>query len=240
MSIAIATTVSSATQAPATNRLTIQNLLQKANDLGEQAGKGSDTQIKFLLSCCEGGYHNAADLVPNKHGQDIDDATKLAEAYVKAQGTATVFDAKAPNQRKLVSTLRTAIKLGQWPKGGVGEPLATVNNLMAYRQKLRRDPVICKKLDDAANTFLKFARAQLKRDDLIEGDELNAFCLKKDPELPTAEKVLEGIKTSLQKLEKGQAAQNTALDNSPEVKDALKAVTKRLDEIAKGRKGGKV
>jgi hypothetical protein len=233
-------TVSPTTQAPATNRLTIQNLLQKAIDLGEQAGKVKDTQIKFLLSCLEGGYHNAADLVPNKHGQDIDDATKLAETYVKAQASTAVFDAKAPNQRKLVSTLRTAIKLGQWSKGGVGEPIATVNNLVSHWQKTRRNPALCKKLDDAANTFLKYARAQLKRDDLIEGDELHAFCFKKDSELPTAEKVLEGIKTSLDKLAKGHAAQNTACDNSAEVKDALKAVTKRLDEIAKGRKGGKV
>jgi hypothetical protein len=233
-----ATATAAPASTPATNKLTLDSLMQKATELGEQAGKGRDTQIKFLLSCCEGGYHNAIDLIANKHGGDVDDATRLAEAYVKAQGTATVFDAKAPNQRKLISTLRTSIKLGQWPKGGVGEPLATVNNLMAHRQKLRKDPTICKKLDDAANVFLKYARAQLKRDTLIEGQELNDFCMKKDRDLPTATEVVEGLRNNLQKLVNGQAAQNTAQDNSPEVRAALSALTKRLTDIAK-QKGGK-
>lgn len=239
--IAVATVQSSgASPSPAaqTNRITLDQLMARANELGEQAGKGKDTQIKFLLSCMEGGYHNAVDLISNKHGQDIDDATRLAEAYVKAQGTATVFDAKAPNQRKLVSTLRTSIKLGQYPKGGVGEPLATVNNLMAHRQKLRKDPATSKKLDDAANVFLKYARAQLKRDTLIDGQELFDFCMKKTPELPSATEVLESIRNQLMKLANGQAAQNTAQDNSPEVKAAISALTSRLTAIAK-QKGGK-
>src|SRR5258708_39745880 len=100
-----------------TNMLTMQSLMDDAKLLGEQAGKGKDTQIKFLLKAVEGGYHNAVDLAANKHGKDIDDATKLGEIYVTAQQGATVFDAKAPNNRKLVSTIRTSIKLGMWPKG---------------------------------------------------------------------------------------------------------------------------
>src|SRR6266536_3198858 len=104
------------------NKLDLAQLMARATELGEQAGKGKDTQIKFLLSCVEGAYHNAIDLVTNKHGNDVDDAIKLSEAYVKAQGGSTVFDAKAANQRKLASTLRTGIKLGQYTKGGVGEP----------------------------------------------------------------------------------------------------------------------
>lgn len=226
------------TQTNTSNKLTLDTLMKKATELGEQAGKGTDTQINFLLSCMEGAYHNAVDLVSNKHGAEIDDATRLAEAYVKAQGTATVFNAKAPNQRKLISTLRTSIKLGQWPKGGVGEPLATVNNLMDHRQKLRKDPTTSKKLDDAANTFLKYARAQLKRDTLIDGQELHDFCMKKDRDLPTATEIVENLRNSLQKLVNGEAAQGSAQDNSPEVKAALNSLTQRLVAVAK-QKGGK-
>lgn len=215
------------------NKIDFAALTAKATELGEQKGKGLDTQIKFLLSCLEGGYHNAVDLVPNKHGTDIDDATKLAETYVKAQGTATVFDAKAPNQRKLVSTLRTSIKLGQWPKGGNGEPLATVNNLMSHRQALRKNPLTAKKLDDAANTFLRYARAQLKRDQLIDGEELKEFCQKKTAELPTATELVENARNALQKLVNGTAAQSTAQDNSKEVRDAVQLLTSRLVAIAK-------
>src|ERR1017187_5917381 len=124
---------------PKTNAITFDDMMDTAKELGEQAGKGKDTQIKSLLKVLEAGYHNTFDLKANKHGQDVDDATKYAEAYVKAQGSAAVFDAKAMNQRKLISPLRPAIKLGQWPKGGNGEPLATVNNLISMRQKLRQN-----------------------------------------------------------------------------------------------------
>lgn len=223
-----------------TNKHTLQDLLTKAAELGEQAGRGKDTQVKFLLSCVEGGYHGAVDLVPNKHGTEIDDATKLAEAYTKAQGTATVFDHKAANQRKLVSTLRTSIKLGAWPKGGNGEPLQTVDALIGHRQKLRRDPTVDKKkLDDAANTLLRYARAQLRRDTLIEGDELFSYCYKPQRDPATAEDRVESIRKSLQALTKGSGG---VQDNSAKVRQALQAMTDRLVEIAnaKGAQGAKV
>jgi hypothetical protein len=214
------------------NKLDMAALMQKAQELGEQAGKGKDTQVKFLLSACEGGYLNAIDLVPNKHGTEIDDATKLAETYVRAQGTATIFDAKSMNQRKLISTLRTSIKLGQWPKGGSGEPMATVNTLLAHRQTLRKQPQNAKKLDDAANTLLRYARAQLKKDTLIDGDELKSFVFKKVPEGQNVAEVLEGIRGSLNKLSKGQRKDGLQ-DNSAEVRDAMAKISARLVAIAK-------
>jgi hypothetical protein len=214
------------------NKLDMNQLMARAQELGEQAGKGKDTQIKFLLSACEGGYLNAIDLVPNKHGTEIDDATKLAERYVTAQGTATVFDAKAMNQRKLISTLRTSIKLGQWPKGGSGEPMATVNNLIAHRQTLRKNPQIAKKLDDAANMFLRYARAQLKRDQLIDGEELKSFAFKKIPDGQNVAEVLEGIRNSLNKLIKG-GRKDGLQDASNEVRAAAQKITDRLVAVAK-------
>jgi plasmid stabilization system protein ParE len=236
----IATATLAPAQAAGTNKHTLQQLLTKAQELGEQAGKGKDTQIKFLLSCVEGGYHGAVDLVPNKHGQEVDDATRLAEAYVKAQGTATVFDHKAANQRKLVSTLRTSIKLGAWPKGGNGEPLQTVDNLIAHRQKLRKDPTTDKKkLDDAANTFLRYARAQLKRDTLIEGDELHSYCYKPTRDPATAEDRVEALRNAAKNLIDGKGG---IQDNSPKVRQAMQALTDRLVEIAKakGKQGATV
>jgi len=218
--------------APQSNKRSLSQMLADATTLGEQAGKGKDTQIKFLLSCLEGGYHGAVDLVPNKHGTEVDDATKLAEAYVKAQGTATVFDHKSANQRKLISTLRTSIKLGAWPKGGAGEPLQTVDQLIAHRQKLRKDPTIDKKkLDDAANTFLRYARAQLKRDTLIEGDELYSFCFKPTRDPATAEERVEQLRNSVKQLIDGN--KQGVQDSSPKVRDAMQALTDRLVEIAK-------
>jgi hypothetical protein len=217
-----------------TNVITNQDLMDAAKELGEQAGKGKDTQIKFLLKMAEGGYHNAIDLKPNKHGRGIDDAEKLAEAYYKAQTGSTVFDAKADNQRKLVSCLRTGIKIGAWPKGGNGEPLQTINNLMSMRQKLKQNPADAKRLQDAANTFLKYAREQLKRDTLIDDEELRGFCFKpasKDP--ASAEEVLENIRKQLDKLVKGN--NHGVRDTSAEVIAARGELQKRLSAIARAK-----
>lgn len=219
----------------ATNTITFADLLQTATELGAEAGKGKDTQIKFLLKGVEGGFHNALDLAPNKHGTDVDDATKLAEAYVKAQQGAVVFDAKAPNQAKLISTVRTSIKLGGWPKGGNGEPMATVNNLITMRQQLRKIPAEAKKLNDAANCLMNYARAQLKRDTLIDDAELKGFCYKPGKNLATGEQIIEGMVKQLDKLISGQAAQSTAQDNSPEIVAARNEMRKRLSAIATAR-----
>lgn len=218
-----------------TNAITFDQLLQTATELGEQAGKGKDTQIKFLLKAVEGGYHNALDLAPSKHGTDVDDATKLSEAYWKAQQNAVVFDAKAGNQRKTISLVRTSIKLGSWPKGGQGEPIATVNNLMTIRQNLKKIPAEAKKLDDAANTLMKYARTQLKRDTLIDSAELKEFCYKPGKDMPTAEDIIEKCAKQLDKLIDGSAANSTAQDNSPEIRAALASLRQRLAAIATAR-----
>jgi len=220
---------------PIQNKPTFADMEAVATSLGADAGKGKDTQIKVLLKMVEGGYHGILDLAPNKHGTDVDDATKLGEAYVKASSQAVVFDVKAPNQRKLCSTLRTGIKLGGWPKGGNGEPLATVNNLMTIRQKLKQNPVEAKKLDDAANTLMKYARAQLKSDSLLDDAQLKEFCYKPGKNLPTAEDIIEGMAKQLDKLVTGTAADGTAQDNSVEVRDARAALRKRLAAIATAR-----
>jgi hypothetical protein len=220
---------------PQPNTITFQDVLDAASLLGSEAGKGKDTQIKFLLKTVEGGYHNVLDLAGNKHGTDVDDATKISEAYVKGQQGAVVFDAKAPNQRKQVSITRTCIKLGSWTKGGNGEPLATVNGLMTIRQNLKKIPAEAKKLDDAANTLLKYARAQLKRDTLIGDAELKEFCYKPGHDLATAEGIIERMEKQLSKLIDGSASQSTAQDNSNEVRNARQLLRGRLSAIATAR-----
>lgn len=223
------------------NAMTFDDVLGAAKQLGAETGMGKDTQVKMLLKIAEAAYHGAIDGDMNKYGTSVDDSVKLAEAYVKAQGSATMFDAKAPNQRVLVSKFRKMREVGQWAKGGVGEPLGTINNLMTIRQKLRADPATAKKLDDAANTLLRYARAQTKRDDLIPQDELPAFCFRKGVELSTAEEIIEAQRNGLRKLKEGKAAQNTAQDASPEIDIAIAALTKRLKDIAVQRgQGGTV
>lgn len=217
------------------NIISFDELKTVASLLGSEAGKGKDTQVRFFMKIVEAAYQNAIDLTENKHGQDIDDATALTNAYVAAQGTATIFDAKAPNQRKAVSCARTCIKLGQWPKGGSGEPLATVGNLMTMRQNFRKDPAKAKLLDDAANTLLRYARKQMRQDTLIDSNGLSELCFKKQPDARSAEEIIASARKSLNDLISGKAAKGTAQDVSPKVKAAAQALTDRLTEIAKAK-----
>lgn len=232
--VATATQVAPATPQPSSNTLTLAGMLVIADDLGKQAAMGVDVQIKFDLKVLEASFHGSIDLDVNKHGNEIDDATKLSEAYWRGRNGAAVFDVKAGNQRKLISTTRKAIKLGMWPKGGPGEPLQTVNNLITIRQKIRRDPANAKRLDDAHNTFMRFATAQLKRDQVIGDAELPEFCYKPDKDEATIEDVIESTRKRFQKLRDGKL-NHGLLDNSAPVLEIIRQCTKRLSEIAKAK-----
>ncbi len=213
------------------NTVTFDQLLAKATELGTQAGQGKDTQIKFYLTVTEGAFVGKLDLDANKHGQDVDDATKLAEAYVKAQTGSTIFDAKANNQRKLIACVRTGIKLGSWTKGGPQEPMNMVNQFIVARQTLRKDPANAKRLDDAANAFLRLARAQLKRDSIISGDELKLFAFKVEHGAATEEDMLVSLR---KKMQNSKVGKGTPCDPSTADK-IITAITHRLKEIAKGK-----
>lgn len=219
------------------NAITFEQMLDIAKELGRQAGLGKDVQIKSDLKVIEAAYHGSMDLTHDKHGTGVDDATAFAEAYFKASGENTMFDAKADNQRRLISNVRKCIKLGSYTKGGNGEPMQTVNALMTYRQKLRQDPAKRKNIDDAHNTLMKFATQQLKRDNMIDPKEFDAFCYKAVTEPRTAEDIIEGVRSTLTKLSEGKVTNCPDMDNSPEIKEAMRSLTKRLANIAKAKGG---
>ena len=107
-----------------------------------------------------------------------------------------------------------------------------MNNLMNIRKKLQQNEALAKKLDDATNTVHKFARAQLRSDQLMSDAQLEAFCYRKVPDLRTPEEVLEAVQKQLKNLRDGKAANGTAKDDSSLVQDAIKKVTERLKEIS--------
>lgn len=210
--------------AAASNQLTFADMEKVAVQLGEEAGKGNDTRVKFQMKLVEAAFYNAVNLEPDKHGKDKDDATVLTEAYVKARSGASYFDTKAPNQRKEISVTRSMIKLGQWPNGGPGEPLQSMNNLITDWAKLRQKPENKGRLDDASNTLTKFSRVQTKRDSVLTQAELHDLCFKRPPSERTVEQRLEGVRKELMKIEK--------LDPSGHIKAAQNEITKRLKAIA--------
>lgn len=220
----------SGTAAP--NKPPLEALLDRAIDLGKQAGQGKDTQVKFDLMIAEAAYKGTIDLV-TKNGED--DATRMSAAYVQAQQGAVIFDTKAPNQRKTISNTRKMIKLGTLGKWGPNEPLQTLNELVTMRQNLRKDPGNAKKLDDAHNMLMKFATAQLKSDTLFAGDDLKWFAFKAESGQRDAEDVLEGVRKTLNKLKTGQVPNCPDVDTSKEVAAAIAALTTRLTAIAKAR-----
>lgn len=209
------------------NHLTFEEVLATARELGGQEGAGRDVLIKSLLKCCEAGYHGIMSLQKNAHGPGEDDAVVFAREYFTARNAATVFDPKADNQQKLISTIRTAVRLGGSPKFGVGEPIATVNNLMSI---YRKEKAASKgKVDSADNVFLKFARAQLASDTLYAGDDLKSFCYKKAKKEMTVEDYIDATVKRLDKLISGEADVQC---KSPHILDARQALRDELSAIA--------
>lgn len=219
-----------------TNAPKWEELVEVARDLGKQAGQGKDVQIKFGLKVIEAAYLGSLSLDLHKHGQDRRDGVVLAEEYVKAQNGAVVFDAKAPNQRKLISNLDKCIKLGSNPKWGQGEPLQTVNRLLALREQLKKKGT---KVQDAFNTLMKFATQQLKRDRIMDDAELQQFIVVSQPDARSGEDILEAVRRTLTKLKDGKVPNCPDIDTSKEVSDAISLMTKRLTAIAKAKGGQK-
>lgn len=230
------TTVVGQSNNPASNIPKLDDLLKDAKELGGVTGRGSDSWGQLLLKVHEASYLGGIDVDANKHGQGTDDATKVAEAYVQGQTGNMIFNAKAPSQKKTISCVRTMIRLGMFAKGGQGEPLATVNQFVAQRQKMRKDPAYAKRLDDVSNSLLRFARAQLKRDSMIVSSEFPTFILKKEHDVPTEEEWLERIRKSTNNAKNGKGGVH--VDAS--VADAIvNACTKRLKAIVASRSGNK-
>ena len=220
---------------PATNgnKPSFADTLAKVKDLGEQAGKGIDVQIKFFLAVTESAFLNVINTDPDKHGKGIDDATKLSDEYSKAQSGASIFSTKAA--KKTISCTKLGIRLGMFTKGGPGEPLSTLNTLMTLWRKLRSDPANKGQMVDAFNAATGFARAQLKRPTMISESELRGYCFKPGTETKTAEEVLDGIRKALRALRDGKASKGTALDNAPEIVEMIKQADKRMAAIAKAK-----
>jgi len=217
------------------NAPSFDSMMALATDLGDQAGKGKDTQIKFALAVIDAAYLGTLSLDKNKHGLDKRDGKLLAEAYVKAQQGSVIFDAKSDKARKLVSNIDKCIRLGSNPKWGRGQPMQTVQELVEYRQTLRKDPATAKKLDDAFNMLMRFATAQLKSDTLLPDDERNAFAYRTATEVRTTTEVLEGIKKLAMRLTEGKVSNCDGYDNSVEVQGIVNLAKKRLADIAKGK-----
>jgi len=200
--------------------------------LGTLTGEANDAQIKYALKVTEASFQGQIDLVEHKYGQGVDDATKLTELYVKHQRSSTIFNAKAPNQRKAVSCMRTSIRLGQWSKGGSGEPLATVFKVQTMRQNAKKDPTKAKKLDDAFNVHMKYARMQLKADRILDDSVLEKLIYKKEPNSKTTEEHYSAVRATLLKLKKGSGDMG---DSCPQLDTMISLATQRIIELVKLR-----
>lgn len=209
------------------NAPTFADLEKIATELGTLTGQGKNSFSQFLLKITEAGFLGTLDVDPNKHGNGVDDAQKLTGTYVKAQTGATIFDAKAPNQRVTTSKARTMIRFSMWSKGGTGEPMGMLNKFVARRQQLRKDPAMSKRLDDASNCLVAVARAQLKSDHLLQASDFDQYLLKKKAAGPTEEAKLEAIR---------KAANSKLLDQATS-KAIARECTKRLAAIAQARQG---
>lgn len=179
------------------------DLLKRARDFGTASGTAKDVQIKFGLALVDAAYEGVIDMTPDKHGKGEDDALKLCAEYAIHSRGATQFFVGSDSAKVQIAKARTCIKLGGWTKGGRGEPINTVNQLMAIRRKLRADPNVAGSLDDAYSTLLRYARAQLKLDALMATAELTDFCMKPTPKPKTVEKKLKAIKKEIDKLISG-------------------------------------
>jgi len=209
-------------------------LLELSTTLGATTGQAEDVQVKHLLAVTQAAFEGVIDNTVDKHGTGIDDATKITEAYWKARNKEVIFNPKAGNQRKTISTVRQCITLGGWSKGGPGEPIGMVNKAMTSYRQLRKYPNSAKRLVDAANYLITIARKMKRSDVLLDDEDLRDLAFKQDPDIATVEDVLHGMRKTLGKLKDGKhPAGSCAI---PNIEAAWKALNRELKAIADAKK----
>jgi len=218
------------------NKLTVKQLEEEFGKLGSAEGFGRDSQVKFHLRLVEAAHQQAIDTTKNKHGDGRDDATVLVEAYYNARqgNNGTQWDAKAPNIRKARSIAKKCIELGMWDKSGnPSEPWETVQHLMNARRSLQKQHT--ENLDDACNTLLRFARAQLKQDTVLPKDRLHSFCYKAARQINReAEAYVESICKTAIGLKEG-SLKGGAQSDAKEIVDIIVAAKNWLAYNATGK-----
>ena len=209
-------------------------LLQTSRELGAVKGQGEDVQVKHLLSVTQAAFEGVIDNAEHKHGQGVDDATKITEEYWKARNSNVIFNPKADNQRKTISCVRQCVTLGSWSKGGSGEPLGMINTAMTQYRNMRKDPTVAKRMIDAANYLIAIARRMKKSDQLLDPDELRSLSFKKDPDALTVADVLDKARNTLKKLYDGKHPAGSC--NTSNVERAVKALSAELKGIADAKR----
>lgn len=211
------------------NDTRFDELVDDVKNFAKLEGMAKDSPIKVGLKLVEAAYDGVIDLVADKHGKGIDDAAYIMEQAAMARRGAVRFDAKSDSGQVQISKARTCIKLGSWTKGGRGEPQATVNALMNMRDKLRKDPAQAKTLGDAYDSLLRYARAQIKLDRLIDDEEeLKSFLLKAPKKLKNVEEALKAIQKNINALIGGKLQGGTLQYSDDDLQRANKNITKAL------------
>jgi hypothetical protein len=217
-----------------TNDTRFADLVAQVEGLAAIAGQGEDVQVKYLLLITQSAFDGAIDNTINKHGDNIDDATVLAEKYWKVRNKNVIFDPKAGNQRKTISTMRQCITLGGWSKGGPGEPIGMVNTAMTLYRDLRKDPATAKRLVDAANYLITIARRMKKQDAILDEEELRELAFKPDSEQPTVEDVLAAMRSTATKLFRGKHRAGACA--TPNIDKVIMGLNAELKTIADGKR----
>ena len=217
-----------------TNDTRFADLVTQVEGLAAIAGQGEDVQVKYLLLITQSAFDGAIDNTINKHGDNVDDATVLAEKYWKVRNKNVIFNAKAPNQRKTISTMRQCITLGGWSKGGPGEPIGMVNRAMTMYRDLRKDPATAKRLVDAANYLITLARRMKKEDAVLDDEDLRELAFKPDHDVATVEEVLDAARKTLTKLYTGK--HKSGVCASPNIDTAIKKLNAELKAIADSKR----
>jgi len=226
------TATAAATAPQAGSNMTFEYLLEVAKESGQKEAQGADSLPQFFLDIAQGAFLGVIDVTANKHGAGVNDAAKLTQARTQARTGSTIFDRKALNVRVAVNRTNTMIKLGMWPKGGPGEPLSTLNKLLTNHRKAIQTG---KKVVDAANAMLNYARAQTKSDHILPDTELEKCFLKPDPTKPSEEDMLASLRKRLQAAKVGKGLDGTLEGDTAD--KMIGAITKRLKVIAAAKTG---
>jgi hypothetical protein len=148
------------------NDFRFDDAIKFVRSLGEQAAQGVDSLPKFgcyVVKCANEGIF---DLTKNKHGEGVDDARKIYEAYLEEMSSKAVHDHSAAGKKANSSKVRKLIEFGC---GTRYDPVEVLDRTMQQHQEAQANKV---KVKAPYAAYVDVARAQIASDSELTDDQI--------------------------------------------------------------------
>ena len=201
------------------NDTRLSEFMTEVREFGRAEASGKDALPMLAVAVVRAVCDGVLDTGKDASGDDA--ATRVFNEYAKARGRKQIHERTEGGLKANISKLRQIVTFAGNPKY---DAVDVLNRAIIMRNKLLDDEIDVK---PAYAAYVDLARAQIKEDDALSDDMIEAVIRKGPGRDKTLEGELEKIAKSLEKIVTGENAHGIQ-DQSPEIVKAHELIGARL------------